>query len=81
MSEESNKKEIVGKETEESLVDTPAEVVNMIHCPRCGQYKPAHHIDQHLCVDCAKAENNRITYYRQHQADWINNAKENGLDL
>ena len=81
MSEESNNKEIVGKETEESLVDTTAEVVNMIHCPRCGQYKPAHHIDQHLCVDCAKAENNRITYYRQHQAGWINNAKENGLDL
>lgn len=69
MSEESNK----NSET--------TEVVNMIHCPRCGQYKPAHHIDQHLCVDCAKAENNRITYYRQHQTDWINNAKENGLDL
>ena len=69
MSEESNK----NNET--------TEVVNMIQCPRCGQYKPAHHIDQHLCVDCAKAENNRITYYRQHQTDWINKAKENGLDL
>lgn len=57
------------------------EVVKMITCPRCGQYKPAHHIDQHLCVDCAKAENNRITYFRQHQEDWINNAKENGLEL
>ena len=62
-------------------VEPTNEVVKMVHCPRCGQYKQAHHIDQHLCVDCVKAENNRITYYRQHQEDWINNAKENGLDL
>lgn len=54
---------------------------HMIQCPRCGQLKPAHHIDKHICVDCAKAENTRITYYRQHQEDWIANAKENGLDL
>lgn len=73
MSEESN------KSTE--IVEPTNEVVKMVHCPRCGQYKQAHHIDQHLCVDCVKAENNRITYYRQHQEDWINNAKENGLDL
>lgn len=57
------------------------EPVLMVHCARCGQYKPAHHIDKHLCIDCAKAENNRIMYYRQHQEDWIANAKENGLDL
>lgn len=53
----------------------------MVQCPRCGQLKPAHHIDTHLCVECAKAENNRVTYYRQHQDDWMANAKENGLDL
>ena len=53
----------------------------MVHCPRCGQYKPAHHIDKHLCIDCANAENTRVTYYRQHQDDWIANAKENGIDL
>ena len=53
----------------------------MVHCPRCGQYKPAHHIDKHLCIDCANAENTRVTYYRQHQDDWITNAKENGIDL
>lgn len=53
----------------------------MVQCPRCGQYKQAHHIDTHICIDCAKAENNRITYYRQHQEDWINNAKDNGIDL
>lgn len=53
----------------------------MVHCPRCGQFKPAHHIDKHLCIDCANAENTRVTYYRQHQDDWIANAKENGIDL
>lgn len=53
----------------------------MIKCPRCGQYKPAHHIDKHLCIDCVHAENTRVTYYRQHQDDWIANAKENGVDL
>ena len=58
-----------------------AEPVLMVHCPRCGQYKPAHHIDKHLCIDCANAENTRVTYYRQHQDDWIANAKENGIDL
>ena len=58
--------------------DTPQP---MVHCPRCGQFKPAHHIDKHLCIDCANAENTRVTYYRQHQDDWIANAKENGIDL
>lgn len=53
----------------------------MVICPKCGQQKIAHHIDKHLCIDCAKAENNRLTYFRQHQDDWINNAKENGLDI
>lgn len=55
--------------------------VTLVDCPRCGQRKPAHHIDRHLCIDCAKAENSRLTYYRQHQEDWMANAKENGLDL
>lgn len=53
----------------------------MITCPRCGQFKQAHHIDKHLCIDCVNAENTRVTYYRQHQDDWIANAKENGIDL
>lgn len=72
-------------EDKKSLVDTDhsaeAMPVLMITCPRCGQYKPAHSTDKHLCVDCVKAENNRLTYYRQHQDDWIANAKESGLDL
>lgn len=55
--------------------------VLMVQCPRCGQFKPAHHTDKHLCVDCVNAENTRVTYYRQHQDDWIANAKENGVEL
>lgn len=49
-------------------------------CPKCHQEKEPHPIDKHLCVDCAKAENTRITYYRQHQRDWIAEAKEQGID-
>lgn len=62
---------------EVELVDTS---VIMIDCPKCGQHKQAHHIDTHMCVDCAKAENNRVTYYRQHQ-DWIALANESQIDL
>ncbi len=54
-------------------------LVNIIRCPKCGQDKPAHHIDTHMCVDCSHAESNRLTYYRQHQGDWIAEAKEQGL--
>ena len=44
---------------DESLI-TPT--VAIIHCPRCGQDKPADSRDRHICVDCAKAENNRVSY-------------------
>lgn len=73
MSDESEKNELV--------LDAGEEVVPMIKCPRCGQFKPRHHINQHLCVDCVKAENNRVTYYRRHQDNWMDTAKEAGLDL
>lgn len=56
-------------------------VTETIHCPRCGQNKQAHHSDRHLCIDCAKAENVRLTYYRQHQDDWLAVAKESNLDV
>lgn len=55
------------------------DLVEMIQCPKCGQFKPVHHIDKHMCVDCSHAESNRVTYYRQHQGDWIAEAKEQGL--
>lgn len=65
----------------DNTVGQENEVVPMIKCPRCGRTAPRHHTDQHLCVDCVKAENNRITYYRQHQDNWMDTAKEAGLDL
>lgn len=50
-------------------------------CNRCKRddVEP-HPTSRHLCVDCVKAENNRVTYYRQHQDDWLAVAKESGLD-
>jgi ribosomal protein L37E len=50
-----------------------------VQCTRCGQVKEAHSVDKHMCIDCSHAENNRITYYRQHQGDWIAEAQEQGL--
>lgn len=50
-------------------------------CPRCGQPNEQSKSSPNMCVECEKAENSRITYYRQHQEDWIANAKENGIDL
>lgn len=52
-----------------------------MYCPKCGRDNvEPHQTDKHLCVDCVKAENNRLTYYRQHQDDWLAVAKESGLD-
>lgn len=52
-----------------------------MHCPRCGRDDVTPHpTDSHLCVDCVHAENNRLTYYRQHQDDWLSVAKEAGID-
>lgn len=59
----------------------PQEPVEMIECMKCGQIKPVDTRNRHMCVDCAKAENSRYTYYRQHQEDWIALAKESQLDL
>lgn len=50
-------------------------------CPRCGRTAERSTTSPHMCVDCEKAENSRITYYRQHQEDWVNAAKECGIDL
>ena len=62
-------------------VDQSTEVCVMIKCPRCGMEKPQSKRSPHMCVDCEKAENNRLTYYRQHQENWMDVAKEAGLDL
>lgn len=50
-------------------------------CRRCNQDKEPHKTSQHLCVDCVKAEDNRVAYYRQHNFDWQEVAKEAGLEL
>lgn len=57
------------------------ELVVLIECPRCGQRKPRHSVNRHMCSDCAHAEDTRVTYYRQHQGDWVAEAKEQGLDV
>lgn len=56
------------------------EVVSLIVCPRCGQEKIADIHDPHICVDCAKVENSRYSYLRQHQGDWMEAAKDAGVD-
>lgn len=50
-------------------------------CPKCGLEKPADAKDTHICVDCAKAENSRYNYLRQHQGDWMEAAKDADIDV
>lgn len=65
----------------QAIVEPDKEPVPMIQCPRCGQSKPRARKSPHMCVDCEKAENNRLTYYRRHQEHWMDTAAEAGLDL
>lgn len=57
------------------------ELVQLIKCPRCSMEKPADSRDRHLCVDCAKAENNRYSFMRRNQGDWMEIAKDAGIDV
>lgn len=57
------------------------DLVVVIHCPRCGQDRPADSRDKHICVDCARAENNRASYLRTHQDNWVAAAADAGIDL
>ena len=57
------------------------ELVELITCRQCGQQKPASNKTPGWCVDCEKAYNNRYMYIRQHNVDWPEIAKENGIDL
>lgn len=56
-------------------------MIQLITCRRCGMQKEPSSRDKHLCVECARAENTRVTYYRQHQEDWVAAANEQGIDL
>ena len=51
-----------------------------IKCTKCGQIKPAGRTPN-WCVDCERAYNNRYTYLRRHQDDWVAVAKDSGLEL
>lgn len=52
----------------------------MIICAKCGMEKEADHRNKRLCVECVKAENNRLAHIRRNH-DWIAAAQEQGLDL
>lgn len=58
-----------------------SELVETITCRRCSQVKPPHKENRHLCEDCVKAENSRVSYYRQHNFNWMDVAKEADLEL
>ena len=57
------------------------DLVPIITCRRCGQQKAPYKEDGHLCEACVKAENNRVSYYRQHNFNWVDVAKEAELEL
>ena len=57
------------------------ELVEIITCRQCGQQKPASKKTPGWCVDCERAYNNRYSYRRQHNGDWLEIAKENGLEV
>lgn len=57
-----------------------AETIEMIDCPRCGQRKPVGKTPG-WCADCEKAYNSRYHYLRQQNSNWMEVAKENGIDL
>lgn len=56
-------------------------LVVMVHCRRCGRDAAAHEIHTHLCDECVKAEDNRVQFYRQHNFNWMDVAKEADINL
>lgn len=56
-------------------------LVEIITCRQCGQQKPASRKTPGWCEDCERAYNNRYSYLRQHNGDWMDVAKENGIEL
>lgn len=57
------------------------ELVELITCSQCGQQKPASPRTPHWCVDCERAYNNRYSFMHRHNTDWIETAKDSGLEL
>jgi hypothetical protein len=56
-------------------------LVEIITCKRCGQQKPPSKSNRHLCDECVKVEDNRVAYYRQHNYNWMDVAKEAGIEI
>lgn len=52
-----------------------------MQCKRCGRegVEP-YPSNPGICVECAKAENNRYSSLRRHQTDWLVVAQEAGID-
>lgn len=50
-------------------------------CMRCSLEAEAHPKNPHLCEACVKAEDNRVSYYRQHNFNWMDVAKEAEIDV
>ena len=48
-------------------------------CKRCGRDDVE--MKGHICVECEKAENSRVSHYRQHNYNWMEVAKEAGIEL
>lgn len=58
------------------------EIVATITCRRCKQDGVvAHASEPNMCEACVKAENNRVSFYWRHNADWLEIAKEADLQL
>ena len=57
------------------------QLVELIVCKRCSQSKIPHKDNRHLCDDCVKAEDNRVSYYRMHNFNWMDVAKEADLKV
>lgn len=53
----------------------------LIDCRRCGMKKPPSKSDSHLCEECVRAENSRVSFYRQHNFNWIEVAKDADLEI
>lgn len=56
-------------------------IVPSFVCKRCSMAGEPHHTNSHLCVACVKAEDSRVSYYRQHNFNWMDVAKEADLEL
>lgn len=50
-------------------------------CRRCGLEKESHPEYANLCVDCVNVENSRVSYYRQHNYNWMEAAAEADIEV